>query len=163
MNAANTVSFGQDTATMFFQERPYFTGDKIKVFTPKFPFDRQSIHYVLAAMRKAFSLFTWGSGYDVLKISEVKIQLPVLRGGGGGQAPRTSNICPPASAQSRPRHGCAPCATPRPDYSHMEAYIRAQRKLAVRDVAARQALEAAALARAIGEEPGGAQLSDAAV
>lgn len=34
LNPGNTISFGQDTATMFYQEIPYFTGDKIKVLTP---------------------------------------------------------------------------------------------------------------------------------
>lgn len=31
LNPGNTISFGQDTATMFYQEKPYFTGDKIKI------------------------------------------------------------------------------------------------------------------------------------
>ena len=31
LNPGNTISFGQDTATMFYQEVPYFTGDKIKI------------------------------------------------------------------------------------------------------------------------------------
>lgn len=31
LNEGNTISFGQDTATMFYQKQPYFTGDKIKV------------------------------------------------------------------------------------------------------------------------------------
>ena len=35
LNAGNTISFGQDTATMFYQEKPYFTGDKIKILKPK--------------------------------------------------------------------------------------------------------------------------------
>ncbi|MCM1223788.1 MAG: restriction endonuclease subunit S, partial [Lachnospiraceae bacterium] len=33
LNPGNTISFGQDTATIFYQERPYFTGDKIKIMT----------------------------------------------------------------------------------------------------------------------------------
>ena len=32
LNEGNTISFGQDTATMYYQEVPYFTGDKIKIF-----------------------------------------------------------------------------------------------------------------------------------
>lgn len=36
LNEGNTISFGQDTATVYYQERPYFTGDKIKVLKPKF-------------------------------------------------------------------------------------------------------------------------------
>ena len=35
LNEGNTISFGQDTATMFYQEKPYFTGDKIKVVKAK--------------------------------------------------------------------------------------------------------------------------------
>lgn len=31
LNPGNTISFGQDTATMYYQETPYFTGDKIKM------------------------------------------------------------------------------------------------------------------------------------
>ncbi|MBF4281139.1 hypothetical protein EAY27_29100, partial [Vibrio anguillarum] len=30
LNENNTIAFGQDTATMFYQNEPYFTGDKIK-------------------------------------------------------------------------------------------------------------------------------------
>ena len=33
LNPAKTISFGQDTATIFYQEKPYFTGDKIKVMS----------------------------------------------------------------------------------------------------------------------------------
>ncbi|MDU4605105.1 MAG: restriction endonuclease subunit S [Clostridium perfringens] len=36
LNEGNTISFGQDTATMFYQENPYFTGDKIKILKSKF-------------------------------------------------------------------------------------------------------------------------------
>ena len=35
LNPGNTISFGQDTATMFYQEVPYFTSDKIKILKPK--------------------------------------------------------------------------------------------------------------------------------
>ena len=31
LNEGNTISFGQDTATLFYQQKPYFTGDKIKI------------------------------------------------------------------------------------------------------------------------------------
>ena len=33
LNAAKTITFGQDTATIFYQEKPYFTGYKIKIMT----------------------------------------------------------------------------------------------------------------------------------
>ena len=36
LNEGNTLSFGQDTATVFYQEHPYFTGDKIKILVCKY-------------------------------------------------------------------------------------------------------------------------------
>lgn len=36
LNDGNTISFGQDTATMYYQEKPYFTGDKIKILKPRY-------------------------------------------------------------------------------------------------------------------------------
>lgn len=80
LNPANTISFGQDTATMFYQERQYFTGDKIKILTLKCDkLNYRTATYLLASMRKAFSLFSWGqSKFNVNAIGEVKIYLPIL-------------------------------------------------------------------------------------
>lgn len=62
LNDGNTISFGQDTATMFYQEKPYFTGDKIKILKPKMArFGKNNAQFFLAAMRKSFSSFSWGS------------------------------------------------------------------------------------------------------
>ena len=35
LSNGNTFSFGQDTATIFFQPNSYFTGDKIKILSVK--------------------------------------------------------------------------------------------------------------------------------
>ncbi len=80
LNPANTISFGQDTATMFYQERPYFTGDKIKILTLKCDkLNHRTAVYLLTSMRKAFSLFAWGqSKFNVTAIGEVKFYLPIL-------------------------------------------------------------------------------------
>ena len=80
LNPANTISFGQDTATMFYQERPYFTGDKIKILILKCDkLNHRTAIYLLASMRKAFSLFKWGqSEFNINTIGKVKIFLPVL-------------------------------------------------------------------------------------
>ena len=79
LNDANTISFGQDTATMFYQKSPYFTGDKIKVFSYKHrQLDRRLAVYLITCMRKAFSSFSWGSSsFDVKILNNVKIYLPV--------------------------------------------------------------------------------------
>ena len=78
LNEGNTVSFGQDTATMFYQERPYFTGDKIKILQCKYTqFSKQNAIFIVLALEKAFSSFSWGaSSFNVKIIEETKITLP---------------------------------------------------------------------------------------
>lgn len=82
LNEGNTIAFGQDTATMFYQEKPYFTGDKIKVLRPKHSrFNKDNAQFFLVAMRKPFELFSWGtSSYNVEIIKSQKIVLPVKDG-----------------------------------------------------------------------------------
>lgn len=82
LNEGNTVSFGQDTATMFYQERPYFTGDKIKVLQCKYTqFSKQNAIFIVPALEKAFSSFSWGaSSFNVKIIEETKITLPTKDG-----------------------------------------------------------------------------------
>lgn len=78
LNGGNTISFGQDTATMFYQEIPYFTGDKIKILKPKIDrFGKQNAQFFILSMMKAFSGFSWGSSsFNVDIIKDQKIQLP---------------------------------------------------------------------------------------
>jgi len=80
LNEGNTISFGQDTATMFYQEKPYFTGDKIKILKPKEKrFGKKNAQFFIAAMMKSFSSFSWGSSsYSVDVIKNQKVTLPVL-------------------------------------------------------------------------------------
>ncbi len=82
LNEGNTITFGQDTATMFYQEKPYFTGDKIKVLKPKINnFNKSNAQFFLVAMRKPFELFSWGtSSYSVDIIKSQKIVLPIKDG-----------------------------------------------------------------------------------
>ncbi|GHT74770.1 hypothetical protein FACS1894124_5130 [Spirochaetia bacterium] len=79
LNPANTISFGQDTTTMFFQDKPYFTGDKIKVFSLKgYTLNREISMYLIAAMKKAFVNFGWGkSSFNVNVLKEVMLYLPI--------------------------------------------------------------------------------------
>lgn len=79
LNDGNTIAFGQDTATMFYQEKPYFTGDKIKVLKPKTSrFNKMNAQFFLTAMRKPFELFSWGtSSFNVEIIKNQRIVLPV--------------------------------------------------------------------------------------
>ncbi|MCY7086609.1 restriction endonuclease subunit S [Streptococcus oralis] len=79
LNDGNTISFGQDTATSFYQEKPYFTGDKIKILKPKFQdFRKENALLFVAAITRSFSKFSWGnSSYSVQIIQNQKLCLPI--------------------------------------------------------------------------------------
>jgi len=78
LNEGNTISFGQDTATMFYQEKPYFTGDKIKIVKSKDDrFNKKNAHFFISTMAKSFSSFSWGgSSFSVKIIGNQIMQLP---------------------------------------------------------------------------------------
>lgn len=82
LNEGNTISFGQDTATVYYQERPYFTGDKIKVLKPKFElFNKKNAPFFLVAIARSFSSFSWGSSsFNVNIIENQLLYLPVKEG-----------------------------------------------------------------------------------
>ncbi|WP_082334192.1 restriction endonuclease subunit S, partial [Helicobacter heilmannii] len=79
LNDAPSISFGQDTATIFYQDKPYFTGDKIKVFTLKEGrLERHRALFFIASMRKAFSSFSWGStSFKQSLLENIAFKLPV--------------------------------------------------------------------------------------
>ena len=79
LNEANTISFGQDTATMFYQENTYFTGDKIKILILKNKLLNEKIaSFLITCMRKSFSIFSWGtSSFSEKVINSTVINLPI--------------------------------------------------------------------------------------
>ncbi|WP_120901545.1 restriction endonuclease subunit S [Helicobacter pylori] len=83
LNAGNTISFGQDTATMFYQEKPYFTGDKIKILRCKNPnFNKINALFFITSLTKAFRNFSWGSAsFSVSIIENQNISLPTNQHG----------------------------------------------------------------------------------
>ncbi len=104
LNDGNTISFGQDTATMFYQEKPYFTGDKIKILKSKDNrFNKLNGLFFISTMTKSFSSFSWGaSSFNVKIIGNQPMKLP------------TQNK--------------------QPDYKIMETLISAIQKLVIKDV-----------------------------
>ena len=104
LNEGNTISFGQDTATMFYQEKPYFTGDKIKIVKCKDEsFNKLNAQFFITAMGKAFSSFSWGSSsFSVEIIKNQNISLPSTQGV--------------------------------PLYAYMEVFIKAVQKLVIKEV-----------------------------
>ena len=78
LNPANTISFAQDTAQMFYQSEPYFTGNKVKVLSAKGHALTENIAtFLITCMNKAFSNFAWGSSYDTKLLQNVMLSLPV--------------------------------------------------------------------------------------
>ena len=83
LNEGNTISFGQDTATAYYQEKPYFTGDKIKVLKPKIElFCKRNAFFFLTAIANAFISFSWGSSsFNVSVIKNQELYLPITKNG----------------------------------------------------------------------------------
>lgn len=106
LNDGNTISFGQDTATMFYQEKPYFTGDKIKILKSKNKqnkFNKKNAQFFISTMTRSFSSFSWwNSSFSIKVISKQEIQLPTKDN--------------------------------KPDYHTMETFISAIQKLVIKDV-----------------------------
>jgi len=79
LNEGNTISFGQDTATMFYQEKPYFTGDKIKIVKCKDEsFNKLNAQFLLPQWVKHLVLFLGEVLVLVLKLLKIKISLSPL-------------------------------------------------------------------------------------
>lgn len=81
LSPANTFSFGQDTATVFFQTEPYFTGDKIKIMSLKdksAALSEQSACYLMKLLRASFANYSWGqSSFNEETLCNNAIKLPV--------------------------------------------------------------------------------------
>ncbi len=77
-NEKNTLSFAQDTFTVFYQKQPYFTGNKVKILKPKFAFKSPKILYFISAILQfILKSLTWGLGSTTESIAEFKFSLPL--------------------------------------------------------------------------------------
>lgn len=107
LNPANTISFGQDTATMYYQPNRYFTGDKIQIFEINKKYGNLTENkamYLISSMKKAFSNFEWGTSSFALEVlANIDIKLPVT----------ANNTI---------------------DFEYMEKYIQVIKKLMIKDV-----------------------------
>lgn len=78
LNPANTLSFAQDTFSVFYQEKPFYTGNKIKVLVPKLSTWNKTIGIFFSIIfQKKLINYTWGLGSTVESISKIKISLPI--------------------------------------------------------------------------------------
>ncbi|GAA7946040.1 restriction endonuclease subunit S [Helicobacter pylori] len=77
-NEKNTLSFAQDTFTVFYQKQPYFTGNNVKILKPKFTFKSPKILYFISAILQfILKPLTWGLGSTTESIAEFKFSLPL--------------------------------------------------------------------------------------
>jgi hypothetical protein len=77
-NNENTLSFAQDTFSVFYQKQKYFTGNKVKILRAKFEKSNENImQYLTASFQKSLNTLTWGVGSTIETIGEIKILLPV--------------------------------------------------------------------------------------
>ena len=121
LNDGNTFSFGQDTATIFWQPKAYFTGDKIKVLKPKFNCNDEIANYVMNRIEIAFSGFSWGTqSFRVSVIENMLISLPI-------QTDAEGNPIIDTECKYHPDGYI-------PDWNFMEKYIRAIEKIVIADV-----------------------------
>lgn len=82
LNESNTISFGQDTATMYYQPLPYFTGDKIKVLRPRFyQFNHRNAQFFISCLQKPFLAFAWGASSFKVKVLEKQVLVLPSRSG----------------------------------------------------------------------------------
>ena len=84
LNEGHTLSFAQDTAAIFYQDEPYFTGNKVNVFKLNQKWGkltRESGLYLCGSIRLAFPDFKWGTLLNIEKIANTDIMLPVTQSG----------------------------------------------------------------------------------
>ncbi len=78
LNPANTISFGQDTWTFFYQETPYFTGNRVKVLSLKDrPLTKNIALFLISYLDKLFANLSWGTSKNEVNFAERIISLPV--------------------------------------------------------------------------------------
>ncbi|ESR08825.1 restriction endonuclease subunit S [Streptococcus iniae] len=78
LNEGNTLSFAQDTFTVYYQKEPYFTGNKVKVLKPKFKNNTEKVLlFFESVFNKTLTKSTWGQGSTVNSISSTRIYIPI--------------------------------------------------------------------------------------
>lgn len=77
LNDANTLSFAQDTFSVFYQKIPFFTGNKVKILYPKTKkFNEKIADFIISVFNVRLSQMTWGTGSTTKTISEIDFKLP---------------------------------------------------------------------------------------
>lgn len=59
-NNGRTLSFAQDTFSVFYQQDRYFTGNKVKILEPKLNLSEKSLRFIATCIQQALFGKTWG-------------------------------------------------------------------------------------------------------
>lgn len=76
LNPMNTLSFAQDTFCAFYRDKPYFTGNKVKILNPLFNHSKNKLLFLETAINKSVLMFSWGTGSTKEDIENINIVLP---------------------------------------------------------------------------------------
>lgn len=76
LNSENTISFAQDTFFAFYQEKPYFTGNNVKILKPLFEYSRNILLFIETSINKSMLKNTWGMGSGKEYVENIEILLP---------------------------------------------------------------------------------------
>lgn len=78
LNPSNTLSFAQDTFSVFYQKQPYFTGNKVKILKPLFnKISSKIMIFITTYLQKKLEKYSWGIGSTIGMIENESIKLPI--------------------------------------------------------------------------------------
>lgn len=81
-NDGGTLSFAQDTFSVFYQKEKYFTGNKVKILKPLFNVKNENVLiFIVAGCNNSLKALSWGMGSTVETIENFIIQLPQTENG----------------------------------------------------------------------------------
>ena len=82
LNPGETISFARDTAEIFWQNEPYFTGNGIKVMTltdKSVKLTENAALYLITALKRTFSTFQYGASFKTELLNDAMVTLPVKK------------------------------------------------------------------------------------
>jgi len=72
----NVITIGLDTQTVFYQPKPFYTGQNIQVIRHK-QLDRYNAMFIIVAIKKLVEKFSWGSyGATLTRLKKSRLYLP---------------------------------------------------------------------------------------
>ncbi len=81
LNNPDTITFAQDTFSVFYQKDYYFTGNKVKILTPKVKVKEKScLRFICCCIQNYLQRYSRGVGSTVKSIADIKFHIPTKNG-----------------------------------------------------------------------------------